>query len=253
MAHPRYGLAIFVNQENRRFRRRFSYAHEYAHALADRNQPPEASTAANSHTFQERRANAFASEFLLPAEGVGEFLDRIGKGGSSRAASWTYDIFSDLYTHDEVRLDPASRRLGLHDVALLAGEFRVSYEVAAIRLKDLNVVPKPVLDELLDRKADARILMDLLYPADIEEEDNQPYLARQLLALAIEAFRRDKISRGRLVEDCILAGADPERILCIAQQCPLGDGEGRGRNGSPAAPSRPRTAAFSPARSQNRP
>jgi Zn-dependent peptidase ImmA (M78 family)/transcriptional regulator with XRE-family HTH domain len=218
VAHPRYGLTIFVNQRNWRARRRFSYAHEYAHALVDRNQPPEPSSAANAKTFKEKRGNAFASEFLMPAEGVWEALERMRKGGASRASSWTYDIFSDRYEHDEVRLDPTAQRIGLHDVVFLASEFRVSYEMAAIRLKDIGVIRKPALDELLERKDDARSLMKALSLCDAKMEDNQPYLVRQVMALAIEALRRDKISRGRFVDACALAGTDPERMLGIASR-----------------------------------
>lgn len=218
VAHPRYGLAIFVNQWNRRARRRFSYAHEYAHALVDRNQAPEPSSAENARTFKEKRANAFASEFLMPAEGVLEALERMRKGGTSRASSWTYDIFSDCYEHDEVRLDPTAQRLGLHDVAFLASEFRVSYEMAAIRLKDIGVIRKALLDELLERKEDARSLMKELGLFDTGEEDDQPYLARQVIALAIEGLRREKISRGRFVDACVLAGTDPDRMLRIASR-----------------------------------
>lgn len=218
VSHPRYGLAVFVNQENFRARRRFSYAHEYAHALVDRDQAAEPSSAANAKTFKEKRANAFASEFLLPADGVCEALERMRKGGSSRSSSWTYDIFSDRYAHDEVRLDATAQRIGLHDVVSLASEFRVSYEMAAIRLKDIGVIRKPALDELLERKDDGRALMKELRLFDTDDEDKQPYLVRQVMALAIEALRRDRISRGRFVEACVLADTDPQTMLDIASR-----------------------------------
>lgn len=218
VSHSRYGLAIFVNEANVRARRRFSYAHEYAHALVDRDQAAEPSTAANAKTFKEKRANAFASEFLLPAEGLCEALERMRKGGTSRSSSWTYDIFSDRYSHNEVRLDATAQKIGLHDVVSLANEFRVSYEMAAIRLKDIGVIRKPALDELLARKDDGRTLMKALGMLDTDDEGDQPYLVRQVMALAIEALRRDRISRGRFVDACILAGVDPETMLDIASR-----------------------------------
>jgi hypothetical protein len=36
LRHPEFGLAILVNLHHNRARKRFSYAHEYAHALLDR-------------------------------------------------------------------------------------------------------------------------------------------------------------------------------------------------------------------------
>ena len=216
VAHPRYGLAIFVNQSHRRARRRFSYAHEYAHALLDRGRSTEPTTADNAKTFSEKRANAFASEFLMPADGVTEALERMRKGGSSRTSSWTYDVFSDFYVHDEARNDASAVRISVHDVAFLAHEFRVSYEMAAIRLKDLDCIRKSTLDILLEAKEAGRDFMRALNLYDPDDDETQPYLEWQLVGLAMEAFRRDKISRGRFVSVCKLCDKDPERMLAIA-------------------------------------
>ena len=214
--HARYGLAIFVNQSHRHARRRFSYAHEYAHALLDRGRASEPTSIDNARTFIEKRANAFASELLMPADGVLEALERMHKGGPSRASSWTYDIFSNLYVHDETRHDPSALHIHMQDVAFLAHEFRVSYEMATIRLKDLDCIRKPTLDNLLENKENGRDFMRALRLFDPEDDDTQPYLARQLVGLAMEAFRRDKISRGRFVAVCALAGQEPDRMLAIA-------------------------------------
>lgn len=218
VSHTRYGLAIFINQVHRRARRRFSYAHEYAHALLDRGKNAEPTTAQNSRTLTEKRANAFASEFLMPADGVEEALERMRKGGTSRASSWIYDIFTDQPVHDEVRHDATAIRISVYDVAFLAHEFRVSYEMAAIRLKDLDCIKKLALDSLLAAKEDGRAFMKALDLFNPDDEDSQPYLERQLMALAVEAFRRDKISRGRFVSVCALAGQDPDHLLSIVMR-----------------------------------
>ena len=218
VSHPRYGLAIFVNQVHRRARRRFSYAHEYAHALLDRARSAEPTTAEIAKTLTEKRANAFASAFLMPGDGVEEALERMGKGGSSRASSWLYDIFSDMYVHDEMRHDASVLQINVYDVAFLAHEFRVSYEMAAIRLKDLQCIRKPALDSLLAAKENGRTIMHALNLYDPDNENSEPYLERQLTALAMEAFRRDKISRGRFVSACALAGQEPEKLLSIVMR-----------------------------------
>ena len=81
LRHSSIGLVILVNYDHPRSRKRFSYAHEYAHALLDRKTTSAiVSSKENSQEFIERRANAFAAAFLLPAEGVRWFLELLEKG-----------------------------------------------------------------------------------------------------------------------------------------------------------------------------
>jgi Zn-dependent peptidase ImmA (M78 family)/transcriptional regulator with XRE-family HTH domain len=222
IAHKRYGLAIFINQEHARVRRRFSYAHEYAHALIDRNRKEaEPTSRANRNDFIEKRANAFASEFLIPAAGVYETLERMQKGGPSLASSWIWDAAANEAVHHEVRQDLVAHKISAHDVALLAHEYMVSYDVAAIRLKDINAIRKNQLDTLLGQKEQGMQLLRALkmLSQDTEgdkAEEEQPYLIRQLVLLAIEALRREKISTGRFREVCDLADIPYEELLPVA-------------------------------------
>lgn len=222
IAHNRYGLAIFVNQKHKRVRRRFSYAHEYAHALVDRNRKEaEPTSRANRNDFIEKRANAFASEFLIPAAGVYETLERMHKGGPSQASSWIWDAASDEAVHHEVRQDVVAHRISAHDVALLAHEYMVSYDVAAIRLKDINAIRKNQLDTLLSQKEQGMQLLRSLKMLsqstdDDTAEEEQPYLIQQLVLLGIEALRRDKITTGRFRAVCDLADIPYEELMPIA-------------------------------------
>ncbi|MGB8699335.1 MAG: ImmA/IrrE family metallo-endopeptidase [Thermosynechococcaceae cyanobacterium] len=222
IAHNRYGLAIFVNQKHARVRRRFSYAHEYAHALVDRNRKEaEPTSRANRNDFIEKRANAFASEFLIPAAGVYETLERMQKGGPSHASSWIWDAATDEAVHHEIRQDLVAHRISAHDVALLSHEYKVSYDVAAIRLKDINAIRKNQLDTLLGQKEQGMQLLRALRMSsqsteDDETEAEQPYLIRQLVLLGIEALRRDKISTGRFRAVCDLAGIPYEELMPVA-------------------------------------
>jgi Zn-dependent peptidase ImmA (M78 family)/transcriptional regulator with XRE-family HTH domain len=221
IAHNRCGLAIFVNQGHARVRRRFSYAHEYAHALVDRNRKiAEPTSRENRNDFIEKRANAFASEFLIPAAGVYETLERMQKGGPSQASSWIWDAAADEAVHHEIRQDLVAHRISAHDVALLAHEYQVSYDVAAIRLKDINAVRKNQLDTLLNRKEQGMQLLRALKMLsqgtdDNKGEEEQPYLIRQLILLGIEALRRDKISTGRFRTVCDLAGIPYEDLIPV--------------------------------------
>jgi Zn-dependent peptidase ImmA (M78 family)/transcriptional regulator with XRE-family HTH domain len=222
IAHNKYGLAIFVHQGHRRVRRRFSYAHEYAHALVDRDRrEPEPTSAKNKNDLIEKRANAFASEFLIPATGVYETLERMHKGLPSRASSWIWDAATDKAVHCEVRRDTLAQKISAHDVALLAHEYMVSYDVAAIRLKDIDAISKNQLDTLLQQREQGRQLLKSLKLFGQDSEDNsgeeeQPYLIRQLIILGIEAFRRRKISAGRFRAVCELAGIPYEELMPIA-------------------------------------
>lgn len=222
IAHDKYGLAMFVNQGHAQVRRRFSYAHEYAHALVDRNRREhEPTSTKNRSDFIERRANAFASEFLIPAAGVYEALERMQKGGPSRASSWIWDAATDEAVHHEIRHDGIAHRISAHDVALLAYEYTVSYDVAAIRLRDINAIRRNQLTSLLEQREQGRQLLRAFKmldhsPEEEERTNEQPYLIRQLIILGIEAFRRKRISRGRFREVCKLANIPPEDLMPVA-------------------------------------
>ena len=86
LRHFSIGMVILVNHRHVRSRKRFSYAHEYAHALLDRMTTSAiVSRRENAFDLIERRANAFAAAFLMPAEGVRWFLEEVlEKGAPSR-------------------------------------------------------------------------------------------------------------------------------------------------------------------------
>ncbi|MEP1075185.1 XRE family transcriptional regulator [Leptolyngbya sp. PL-A3] len=220
IAHEKYGLAIFVHQRHARVRRRFSYAHEYAHALVDRHRrEPEATSTHNKNDFIEKRANAFASELLIPAAGVYESLERMHKGRPSRASAWIWDAAANEAVHHEVRHDSTAQRISVHNVALLAHEYAVSYDVAAIRLKDIDAINKNQLGTLLEQRNQGKQLLQalkMLEHSSNEEQEEQPYLVRQLVMLGIEAFRRDVISAGRFREVCELVSIPYEELMPVA-------------------------------------
>lgn len=219
IAHKKYGLAIFVNDDHKRVRRRFSYAHEYAHALVDRDRKdPEPTSAKNNGDLIEKRANAFASELLLPATAIHEALERMHKGLPSRASSYLWDAATDRPEPLEVRRNSLAQKISVSDVALLAHEYMVSYDVAAIRFKDINAINKTQLDSLLAQREQGRQLLRALKFSEQEsgEKEEQPYLIRQLVILGIEAFRRKKITSGRFREVCELAGIPYEELMPVA-------------------------------------
>jgi len=202
--HSTIGAAIIVNQKHSRSRRRFSYAHEYAHVLADRKaKVASISSSNNSKDLIERRANSFASEFLMPSRGVAELLDRIDKGAPSRETMWFFDPATELGEAVEKRNAPGSQDIAFHDVAFIADWYQVSYEAAAYRLSDLGKVTRSQLKDLLNQKDDGRRYIE-------QREEQQPLLKSYVRWLAREAFRREAISGGRFRDFVALAGLDPD-------------------------------------------
>lgn len=67
--HPRVGVCVLVNYDEDLYRQFFSSAHEYAHVVLDRHALQDQGVIISyreTHSALEARANAFASEFLLP-------------------------------------------------------------------------------------------------------------------------------------------------------------------------------------------
>lgn len=212
------GMSIFVNQDHSQARRRFSYAHEYAHALVDRNKSAKPSSSANRNELVEKRANAFAAEFLVPEGGTREMLDLLQKGAPTRESVHLYDPTTDDAEAHLSRLEPGSQTITVKEVALLASQFKVSFDMAAFRLSDIKIINREELEKLRAQREFGRILMDTLNLWNGDKQgDDQPYLKRQLALLAIEAYRREKITGGRFREVCRLAGYKSNDLLKVVE------------------------------------
>ncbi len=220
--HPDIGMVILVNREHSRARCRFSYAHEYAHALVDRKRSAAVTSRSNANELIEKRANAFASEFLMPAKGVDAVLSKLNRGGQSRESFWLYDVASDEVSYGERRVVAASRKVLSQDVALIAHEFQVSYQAAAYKLNDMRCVSRQQLNDLLAQKQDGQKFLNLLKLRNPErklssEESEQPNFTGQIGRLAVEAYRRGEIEREHLLQICQKLGISGEALLMFAE------------------------------------
>ena len=204
--HRSIGLAILVNAGQVRARRRFSYAHEYAHALMDRfGQALNVSSTDNASDNIEKRANAFAAAFLMPKAGVSEFLQAMDKGQPSKTEQTIFDVANDGRIDAQWRSSPGSQTITYKDVASLSHHFGVSYQAALYRLNSLNFLSRKECTELLEQEKVGRSYLDLLGMADdLEGTDPVKFQKRelegQLVNLAIEAYRREAFSRGQLLD-----------------------------------------------------
>ena len=225
LKHSSIGLCILVKYDHPRARKRFSYAHEYAHALLDRQEPVTISRPQDRNALGEVRANAFAAAFLLPRSGVWAFLNARFKGGPSTVNQPVYDP-SEQHAGEvrgQRREAPGSQALTYEDVAALAHHFGVSYQAALFRIKSMGIVNEPEFAELRDKEHFGRSYAHVLEAFDDIEGKNQidhkpdREIVSQVLHLAIEAYRREEISQGKLRDLSSLVGIAAKDLLELAE------------------------------------
>lgn len=203
--HPTIGMAVLINGSHDRVRRRFSYAHEYGHALFDRQEELRLTQNLNSNELVEKRANAFAAGFLMPASGVLDQLRLLGKGQPSRQAQVVYSVATDSNDEAEIRPRSGSQVITFQDVAILARHFGVSYDAMVWRLRNLDQIDMPATTALVEQRDDGRRYLKMLRLPDLLDgeaasDEQEQELRGQLVRLAIEAYRREEVSQGRLRE-----------------------------------------------------
>lgn len=112
--HPRVGFSILVNLEMTTGRRRFTVAHELAHALFHSDQVPYVVSSAFKDA-REKFADTFGGEFLMPTEGLRRAMEEYGIGPRVD--------------------DPA-------DVVHLQRFFKTSYDMTLVRLRQARLISK---------------------------------------------------------------------------------------------------------------
>lgn len=203
----RVGVMIVVNCSNQSATRlRFSLAHEYCHTLADRGRRALLSRMSHSDDLVEARANSFAASFLLPEAAVREFVAMLGKGqGSRMKADAGFD--SEEPVRAEARTPPGSQALQPYDVARLAHHFQASIPATYYRLLNLKLLDEADVAHLKTLSW-SKIRASLRLPPDRADRDAAIPLDGRVIALALEAFRRDAISRKKL--ESLLRERDPK-------------------------------------------
>lgn len=214
------GIMVIANEQHPVLRRRFSYAHEYAHVLLDRDRPGTISRGAERDELLEVRANSFAASFLLPGAGARRFISSLGKGLPSRAQAEIFD--GTEVVRVQRRAAPHSQTIQIYELVQLANAFGVSTIAALYRLRNLR--PPLVteaelarLKELIDSGVDkeARKVMELSEPE--KEYLVQNEFKHRFLGLALEAYRRDFISRAKLTELGRLAKVPSEPLAQLIE------------------------------------
>lgn len=215
---PDFGMAILANRTQAPVRRRFSFAHEHGHALMDRDAPATATSVHNAGERTEQRANAFAAAFLMPEEGVREFMHSLGKGRAVRREEAAVDSVTEEGIEGQTRSPSGSQKITYADAATLTWHFGVSYAAAVWRLRGLNLVNQEQAQALLERTEEAHRYRRAVRALSDEEDyiDETPWdheLNGQILSLALEAWWRGEITRDRLLEVGRLLDIEDETIL----------------------------------------
>ena len=120
-----------------------------------------------------------------------------------------------------LRSPARSQNITYVDVALLARHFGVSYAAAVWRLRGLNLLSAEQTEMLLDQTEEANSYLRAVRAyVDVEDSGDEMHLDHELdwqvLWLALEAWWRNEISQGRLLEVGRLLNIEDGTILDLA-------------------------------------
>jgi Zn-dependent peptidase ImmA (M78 family)/transcriptional regulator with XRE-family HTH domain len=200
ISHPKVGPFVVINERHSRERRRFSWCHEYAHVLLDKDAIGMVSRESERNDLREVRANSFAANFLLPEEGVRQFVASLGKGSASRIHA---DIFDEAgVVAIDSRTDPATQEIQLYDVVQLAYSYGVSLPSTLYRLRNLKLISEAEFERLhsMDAEGRSRKVADVLGVRTDETLEQRGEFQRRFLSLGLEALRREKISQAKFLQ-----------------------------------------------------
>jgi len=212
------GPLIAVNRREHILRRNFSLAHEYAHVLVDCDATGRISRSSERAELLEVRANSFAANLLMPEAGVREMLEALGKNPESRLLA-EIPIDGERVTGIEARGMSAAAKIQMHDVVLMAHHFGVSRQVVLYRLRNLRAISNRELRELLDEEQSGRgrQIEKLLELPGAEHAKERNRFRHRFLSLALEAHRREAITRDKLEELFALLLENPRGQLALSE------------------------------------
>jgi transcriptional regulator with XRE-family HTH domain len=222
LCHRDVGLAVLVNAAHVPDGMCFSYARGYAHAVLDRERPIIVSDGETAHHFIEIRAKSFAAAFLMPADAVAQRIRILNKGEPSRIERSIFDPATGGVIEAGLRPPPRSQQISCHDVAGLARHFCVSYAATLYRLKSLRYLSQA---ECAVLKGQEKLGLDYLRLLGIDNPSPASDVASgglraRVAQLAIEAYRRGEISRGKLFELSSNIDVLGEALLAVAEATP---------------------------------
>lgn len=225
--HPSVGCLVVVNSKHDAKRQRFAIAHGYAHAVIERAGTIRVCTHAKTKELIERRADAFAGAFLLPASDVQETVRRLGKGQPSRQVQWVFDATTEQAVRAEERSTPGSQTMTYIDVALIAGRCGAGYRLTVSRLLGLGLISETDSRRLLKPKlielAGEWLTLFSAQPAGAESINRFAVLSNlkiDVAHMAAEAYRRGLITKADLAIQALslqVPGLSEPKLLAFAE------------------------------------
>jgi len=210
------GILIVVNLLLPVEKRRFQYAHGFAHAFFDREHRWLACRPDAQQSLPESRASAFASRFIVPETGLRRYLHSLGKDTLGRSAGAVQKLFSERVgssvERGPIRVDGRNRKgatpIGSCDLTQIACYYGVSRSLAAHSLRILRYMTEDEFEALERQEAEgttarAQEALDL-HIADVES--GRDAFRSRLLTLTVEGLRRGNIDQERFRELASLVG-----------------------------------------------
>lgn len=170
LPHPKVGFSILVNLNMTPGRRRFTMAHELAHALFHSHYGRK--VVSQRDNTLESFADEFAGDFLMPEEGVRQFMKNEGMGPRIR--------------------EPA-------EVIRIQRYFQVSWMAACVHLARLDIISEQDSQRLRYEVRPVVLANSLGYEIDPEEWERSPEY------WTVRRFPRLFLSRvGKVVRDGVM-------------------------------------------------
>jgi Zn-dependent peptidase ImmA (M78 family)/transcriptional regulator with XRE-family HTH domain len=222
----RVGLFIVTNGDHGWQRRRFSFAHEYGHVLMDRERSGLISRASRKDDLPEIRANAFAASFLMPREGLRQFVSGLGKGRPSRMRADLFDEAESVSV--EGRSEPHSQDIQLYDLVQVAHHFGVSRSAALYRLANLKLANDEEFQRLkaAEDAGQGRRMAKLLGLPDLDHAAAQNEFRHRFVGLALESYRRELVTKGKLRELATMVGLGADAVRNLIESAGIDGNEG---------------------------
>jgi transcriptional regulator with XRE-family HTH domain len=209
------GILIVVNRLLPVEKRRFQYAHGYAHAFFDREHRWLACRL-DDQSLPESRASAFASRFIVPETGVRRYLHSLGKDTLGRSGGSVQTLFSEQVgssvERKPIRVHGRNRKgatpISSCDLTQIACYYGVSRSLAAHSLRNLRYMTEDEFkaverQETEGTTARAQEALDLRI---VDVESGRDAFRSRLLTLTVEGLRRGDIERERFSELASLVG-----------------------------------------------
>ena len=226
LQHETVGTAIWINVQRAGSECGHAFAHEYAHALLDRDRSVVVSKRGNAGQLIEKRANAFALTFLLPERGVRTALSSLGKGQPSRRTRVAFDPFTAEGLRVESRSTPGSQTITYQDIVAIARWGGSTYAAVLARLVTLGLVSDAEEGVLLSKKsrAAAEVLTAMFEPETRRRSADAASagldLRSEIVRLAVEGYRRGSLDKAALASVAAspqLRPLAPAKLLALAE------------------------------------